>query len=363
MLCDAARRPGQRGAGRAVSGWEPYIDFAPITPETEYRCRCSGMASYFVAESPSTVIDQLPDDSTFNSTFDVLLADSWTDLFLDEPERTRRERDQPGRGRRGVRQTTRSRSRSCARRSGRRPAGRSSRRTSPSRTERRSRTGCSVGRTWSSISPAAATPGGPLYRGWTTTRSPRRVRRRATTPDSPYTSSADEVSDITQFSRALFQAAPGLFTEPYFPTRSLLDTFAVSAGDRSGTLADLRYTDGIDAAPVRLRRRRRGPRVDHRRAHPPTGPQPQVHVVAAGYNHLDVLTAARVPEQRAARDEQRRTLARAGAAEVLGPPAAVSRLTDDRRRPSRTRAHRPGMRRRSRPAAAASADRRRRRSA
>jgi hypothetical protein len=92
--------------------------------------------------------------------------------------------------------------------------------------------------------------------------------------------------------------APANFIEQYFPTKILTDVAAAGAGDRGGALGDLRY-DGVSKLPAILIDA--GDSADN--SAPDTGPpiagdpandNPLSRTITIpGYNHLDVVTAAR----------------------------------------------------------------------
>jgi hypothetical protein len=113
----------------------------------------------------------------------------------------------------------------------------------------------------------------------------------------PYTSRESEVSSLRQLARGMFDA-PADFLEQYFPTRLLKDWQAAADGDRSGDLSHLKYkgirkraailvdagdsgsNDGKDGgAPVPGK--------------PPNGKRSSRKLTIPGYNHVDVLAAAR----------------------------------------------------------------------
>jgi hypothetical protein len=92
--------------------------------------------------------------------------------------------------------------------------------------------------------------------------------------------------------------APLDFTEQYFPTRILAETLAATAGERGGDLRNLRY-DGVATRPAILIQAGdsdsnsgpdSGPPVN---GEPPNGKALSREVILPGYNHLDVVTAAR----------------------------------------------------------------------
>jgi hypothetical protein len=101
----------------------------------------------------------------------------------------------------------------------------------------------------------------------------------------PYTAAADEVTSIRELARSLGEQ-PLEFTEQYFPTKLLTDISLSSAPDIASHLL---YPGGTSANPVINLLAGSGLVVAS--GNPPPGPT----VVAPGYHHLDVLTAA--PQQ------------------------------------------------------------------
>ena len=136
-----------------------------------------------------------------------------------------------------------------------------------------------------------AEPRTPLYR-WEEYDEP------LTDGGAPFTIQASEVSDLTALARTMFEA-PANFIEQYFPVRLLTDVAAASGGDRGGSLSGLAH-DGPAKRPVLLVQAGdsddnngpdEGPPEDS-----PAAPNDLPHsreVTLPGYNHLDVLTAAR----------------------------------------------------------------------
>jgi hypothetical protein len=133
-----------------------------------------------------------------------------------------------------------------------------------------------------------AVPHGPLY----TWRNYRAVRAPGAIPKddqgNPYTSPVDEVSDIRQFARVMFEA-PADFVEEYFPTRIVSDLEAAGNGDRGGELAALRY-DGVTQRPAFYLDAANG--IEAGAGAPPPGPKPSGWVVLPGYHHIDVAAEA-----------------------------------------------------------------------
>ena len=112
----------------------------------------------------------------------------------------------------------------------------------------------------------------------------------------PYTSRDSEVSDVRQLGRALYQF-PANFIEQYFPTRLVTDFAAMTGGDRSGDLENLRH-DGPSMRPILLVQAGDSDSNDAPDEGPTqTGEKPNDkpqsrETILPGYNHLDVGTAA-----------------------------------------------------------------------
>jgi hypothetical protein len=113
----------------------------------------------------------------------------------------------------------------------------------------------------------------------------------------PYTDREGEASDIHQFARTQFEA-PANFIEQYFPTKLLKDLQSAGQGDRSGDLSHLKY-HGIAKRPAYIVRAGDSLDNDAPDSGPPIkGPKPNKRhnsgsIRVPGYNHLDVITAAR----------------------------------------------------------------------
>jgi hypothetical protein len=114
----------------------------------------------------------------------------------------------------------------------------------------------------------------------------------------PYTSRESEVTSLREFARTHFEA-PANYIEQYFPTKILVDVLAAEGGDRGGDLAALRH-DGPGMRPLLLIQA--GDSDDN--SAPDTG-EPTLgaerpnrfsssrELTLPGYNHLDVVGAAR----------------------------------------------------------------------
>jgi hypothetical protein len=114
----------------------------------------------------------------------------------------------------------------------------------------------------------------------------------------PYTDREGEASDIHQFARTQFEA-PANFIEQYFPTKILKDLQNAGQGDRSGNLSHLKYAKGPRKRPAIIVRAGDSMNNDAPDSGPPIkGPPPNKKPLSRsirvpGYNHLDVITAAR----------------------------------------------------------------------
>ena len=113
----------------------------------------------------------------------------------------------------------------------------------------------------------------------------------------PYTDREGEASDIHQFARTQFES-PANFIEQYFPTKLLKDLQKAGQGNRNGSLSHLKY-NGPSKRPAIIVRARDSQNNDAPDSGPPIkGPPPNKKklsrsITVPGYNHLDVITAAR----------------------------------------------------------------------
>jgi hypothetical protein len=113
----------------------------------------------------------------------------------------------------------------------------------------------------------------------------------------PYTTRDGEASDVTQLARTMFEP-PANFIEQYFPTQLLKDLQNAGKGDRSGDLSHIRY-DGPAQRPAVVVRAGDSQSNDAPdtgpafRGTPPNKKKRSRLLTVPGYNHLDVLTAAR----------------------------------------------------------------------
>ncbi|MDQ8045145.1 MAG: hypothetical protein AAGC46_01685 [Solirubrobacteraceae bacterium] len=100
------------------------------------------------------------------------------------------------------------------------------------------------------------------------------------------TSPGEEVTDDIQFARAVNEGPLNL-TENYFPIRLLLETSLLAQGNRNGTLANAIYPRATEKKPRFTVLAGGGVVVAD--GSKPVDP----YVIAPGYQHLDVLTAAK----------------------------------------------------------------------
>ncbi len=277
-----------------VSDAAPYLDVSPFTPETFAALPILGMAASFAPDQKATLENELPNDFNFNVTFRLLFANSWTDFFTDDPDI--RQFNFTNEATIGAIFGDVSDPIGILRASVGIPTGGPvvEKNFPLAYGSAPAAAGLLGGNDLVAPDPTSATPNGPVY-GWLNyNQLPATLPAPVDDPtQTPYTSAASQVSDITQLSRALFEGAPAMFTEDYFPTALVLDISAAALGDRSGSLAGLRYTNGIAERPAAYVDAGEGitPALGAAGAIP-AGPAPAVHVLATGYNHLDVVTAA-----------------------------------------------------------------------
>lgn len=304
----------------AVSTHAPYVDVPPATPETEYALPILGMESYWSPNARSALLAQFPKDFDFDSTYDLLLADKLSDFVLGKPDaRTVNATNQAVIG--AVFSQNSQPFAFLRAALGAPTGGPLVAKNFPVAFNSAPADGGLVGgQAQVAISPAGAVASGPLY-SWLNYNQITSPLYLASEPTVPFATPATEVSDIVQFSRTLFEAAPALFTEVYFPTQLAEDSIALGSGDHGGTLAGLKYTNGISMHPAMYVDGGSGlARVmDPTNSLIPNSPPPLVHVSAPGYNHLDVLTAARV--QNNGQPELSSTTLASWMEQVVGPPA------------------------------------------
>lgn len=301
----------------------PYIDTAPFTPETFTALPILGMAAYDQPNQLSTIAKDLPNDANFNVTFDLMLADSTADFATNTPNaRAVNFTNQAALGelfsnigepigimRAGIGIPT---------------GGPVVEKNFPVAYCSPSELGGLVGgQCQVSPDPTSATPSGPTYSWLNYNQLPATLPSPVSDPGHPYTSPAEQVSDINQLAWAMYGASPSLFTVDYFPTQLVLDIAAAGLGSRAGTLSGLAYSDGITKHPAAYIDAGDGvtPTLGTTGAGAiPAGPAPQVHVVVPGYSHLDVVTAAWA-QNNGQPEEVSSTLAH-WMSQVVGAPAA-----------------------------------------
>lgn len=114
----------------------------------------------------------------------------------------------------------------------------------------------------------------------------------------PYTSRESEVASLRELARTQFEA-PANFIEQYFPRRLSADVDALGNGDRSGGLANYRH-EGQTKRPGLLiiagdsRDNKLPDEGAPTLGDPPNDKPLSRRVIIPGYNHNDVITAARV---------------------------------------------------------------------
>ena len=140
-------------------------------------------------------------------------------------------------------------------------------------------------------------PHGPLYHWQNYSRvGANGAELELNDEGDPYTSRDSEVTDVRQLGRSIYQF-PANFIETYFPTRLVTDFAAMTAGDRSGDLENLRH-DGSSMKPILLVQAGDCDGNDAPDEGPTqTGEKPNDkelsrEAILPGYNHLDVATAA-----------------------------------------------------------------------
>ncbi|MFE3026863.1 hypothetical protein [Nocardia tengchongensis] len=115
------------------------------------------------------------------------------------------------------------------------------------------------------------------------------------TPTTFYTNPSDQVVDIADFARMV--SGPLGFTEWYFPTRVLYDTFLALAGSRTGSLSNIRYDAEVMGKPMITINGTDSVVHDFLDAQDlaasiiPTAPHFQ-RVIVPGYTHIDTLAGA-----------------------------------------------------------------------
>lgn len=298
----------------------PYIDVAPFTPETLTALPILGMAAYNQPNQLSPLAQDLPNDSNFRTTFDLTLAGSYGDLLSGTPNA--RDLHFTNEAALGTLFSNVGQPIAIMRAGVGIPVGGPVvEKNFPVPYCAPSVGGLVGGQCQVSPDPRSATPTGPIY-GWLNYDQLPATLPVAEGATAPYTSPAEQVTDIRQLAWDLYGASPATFTVSYFPTRLVLDIASASAGDRSGTLAGMRYADGITKHPAAYIDAGDGVTPSLGATGPgamPAGPPPQLHVVVPGYSHLDVVTAAHT-QNNGKPEEVSSTLA-GWASRVVGPPA------------------------------------------
>jgi hypothetical protein len=303
----------------AADEGELYLNVPPFTPETFAALPILGMASDFEPNAESTLVREFPDNVNFGVTYRLLFASGWLNFLDGVP--SIRQFHVTNEAAVGFLFGDVSQPIGILRASVGVPAGGPVIEKnfplaygSPPALK-----GLLGGNKLISPAPSSARPSGPRYKWLNYDEIPSPPPSPQEAPGRPYTSAESEVSDVTQLSRALFQGAPAMFTEDYFPTRLVTDIMAASLGQRSGSLANLRY-EGVTKRPAAYIDAGEGITPDLGSAGAiPNGPEPQVHAVAPGYNHLDVLTAA-YNQTNSKPEVTSHTLAD-WMSEIVGPPA------------------------------------------
>ncbi len=298
----------------------PYVNTAPFTPETSEIVPILGMASYLSPDQKSSILGEIPNDLNFDITLRALFSNSWTDFITDDPDI--RQFNVTNEAAVGFVFGDVSEPVGILRSSVGVPTG--------GPVVEKSfpvaygsppiAAGMFGGNDLISPAPESATPNGPLY-GWLNyNQVPTPAPSPEDDPGQPYTSAASQVSDITQLSRTLFQA-PAQFTEDYFPTQMVVDLLEEALGDRSGSLADLRYANAYAQRPTAYIDASEGitPNLGSLGDTLPSAP-PEVHVLAPGYNHLDVVTAAY--QQNNGQPEITSSTLASWMSQIVGPPAS-----------------------------------------
>jgi hypothetical protein len=267
-----------------ASGGSPFFNTPPFTPETFRAVPIIGIGSFNQPDQASTIQRKLPNDLNFNTTLRLLFSRDLVNFATGIPDI--RQFNLTNQALAGALFDDNSQPVGILRASlGVPTGGEVVRKNFPLPYGTPSTANGLLGGN-KLIAPSQ--PNGPLYRWLNYNQVPSPPPSPADDPGHPYTSARSEVTDVQQLSRTLFEA-PADFTEDYFPTRLLLDIEAASNGDRTGDLQNLRQ-DGVSRHPAAYVDAEEG--IAPSQGAPAQGPQPSVLVVAPGYNHLDVLTAA-----------------------------------------------------------------------
>jgi hypothetical protein len=269
-------------AANTASAGQPYVNAAPFTPETIQAIGPTGIAAFQQPRQESKVPQWLPDDPNFNATFRVLFSRDTANAITQMPNiRDFRVTNEVSLG---AVFDDNSEPVTIVRASvGTFNGGAVAEKNFPSMY------GSSGSLVDGKQLMIPIEPHGPLYTWWNYDKvglpgTPTQLDDSG----KPFTTRADEVTDLHQLARIMFEA-PADFAEQYFPTHLLVDEESAGNGDRSGDLQDLRY-DGIPKHPALYADAEHG--IEEGADPPPKGPKPHAWIKLRGYNHIDVGTAA-----------------------------------------------------------------------
>ena len=275
--------PGTPGGGAvsglvAQSGGSPYVDAPPLTPRTIQTLTIMGPVAHFRPNRESLVNRLIPDTPEFELTLRTLYSKDATSFASGEPNP--REIRLTNAGVLGGVLDDNS-------------AGISILRSSLGFIKG----GPLTDKNFPAPDPTLALPeetNGPLYSWYGYRRTGRKGGPIALNDGGePYTTRESEISSIRELARVLFEG-PSNFVEQYFPLRLLTDVAAASPDD----YPQLRY-DGVSKRPALLIQAGDSDSNENPDAGPPqkgTPPNDKLlsrEVILPGYNHLDVVTAAR----------------------------------------------------------------------
>ncbi len=267
-----------------LSNGSPYVNAPPFTPENIEAVPLTSLAAFEQPDQESQIASWLPDDANFQASYRLLFSSDAVDAVTQTPSwRDFRVTNEAALG--GIFDNNSSPIVILRAGLGTFTGGPVQEKNWPAPYGKTLVPGLIDG--MHLMIPSA--PHGPLYR-WLPYNGVGRPGAPVQLDNSgqPYTTRADEVTDIHQFARAAFDA-PADFVEQYFPMRLLTDEESASNGDRSGDLAGIRY-DGIAKHPAFYADAGAG--IEVGAAPPPQGPAPQVWIKLPGYHHLDVGAAA-----------------------------------------------------------------------
>jgi hypothetical protein len=274
--------PGARGLV-AQSGAAPFVNAPPLTPGTMELPSVASVAAYFHPDDESTFNKQIPNTPEYEVTLRALYSRNAANFATGQPS---------------IRDFRLTGAAVFAGIFDDNSAGLSILRASLGTI-----TGGEVAdKNFPAPSPFLAIPtepNGPLYR-WVgydkiaADGSPIPLNDEG----QPYNTRDGEVTDVQAFARDYFES-PADFIEQYFPTRILTDVVAAEGGDRSGEFANLRH-DGPAMRPILLLQAGDSDDNEPSDAGPayvtsekPNDKPLSREIVIPGYNHLDVVAAAR----------------------------------------------------------------------